>query len=54
MPGIWKEVCRSRRDRVVYNIKEEPYLNQEEEVKTYTVNIISISFNSKCLVITAN
>ena len=49
----FREVCRSKRGNVVHNVEQEPNLNQEE-VKIDMVIINSISFNSKCSVITAN
>ena len=44
------------KSRAVQNVEEEPDQNQEEEEeeKIDMVNINSISFNSKCSVITAN
>ena len=50
----FSEVCRSKRGRAVHNVEQEQNLNQEKKVKIDMVNINSVSFNSKCSVITVN
>ena len=47
-----REVCRSTRGRVVHNVEQEPEKDQEDQIDM--VNIISISFNNICSVITSN
>ena len=50
----FREICRSRRNRTVHDLEQEPYQHHEKEDHIDTVTIIVIIFNSKQLVITAN
>ena len=51
--SITSEVCRSR-NTTVHNIKQEPAQSNVEEDHSDMVNINSVIFNSKWLVITKN
>ena len=52
--NYFREVCRNGRNRIVHDLEQEPDQHHEEENQVDTMNINSIIFNSKQLVITAN
>ena len=49
-----RQLCGSERNRTVHDLEQEPDQHHEEEDNIDMVNINSIIFNSKWLVITAN
>ena len=54
MTNLFREGCRSKRGKAVHHVEDQEQNLNQEEVKIDMVNVNSISFNSKCSIITAN